>query len=246
MGSNDGQSVKQGDTKLDFGTPEWETYYAARVDQVLNIMKDAKIAVYWMGLPPMGKPRHDEAVKVISRIQRDRVHAARQRYVEVRKHFADKDDRYTENGLDVTGLFRRLRSREGFKFLKSGNTKVAKIALDAVIHDIEVSDGVRAPDPETLALRGPADDEAKPIFGHALNTGKAFVVDPADLPKSDAVAIARRPGRTSSLAVRTSEEVIQALRTSARPDSAAARLFIDGEWPDAPAGRVDDFRLQSE
>jgi hypothetical protein len=166
------------------------------------------------------------------------------RFVEIRKDFANEDGSYTDKGFDVSGEFKRLRSRNGIQFLRDGNTKVAKIVMDEIGKDIEVSDGVREPDPAIAASPVEDDYGEKPIFGHSLNSGEAFVLQPGELPRSDAIAIARRAvarATTGESGGATAETVLEALRSSAIPGSAAGRLFVDGEWPEAPAGRIDNF-----
>lgn len=243
IGSNDRQSVRQGGKKLEFGSDAWTTYYKGRVDQILQVLKSNKIAVYWVGLPPMGSREHDAATVQISKLHRDRVAAAKLRYIEIRKTFANPDGSYTDRGLDVDGRPRRLRSTDGIHFLKSGNTKVAKLVIDVINKDIEVSDGVREAEPDTVAAVDEPDLEGKPIFGYSLGSGEPAILDPAELPKAGAITIARAPARRPADGVErvTGTAVIETLRTTAIPGSAAGRLFVDGEWPEAPAGRMDDF-----
>ena len=53
IGSNDSQSVRQAEGKLEFGSTEWNEYYKQRIDQILGVFKSNGIAVYWVELPPM-------------------------------------------------------------------------------------------------------------------------------------------------------------------------------------------------
>jgi hypothetical protein len=244
VGANDRQDVRQVDETLEFGSDKWREYYSRRVDQLLGVLKSNGIAVYWVELPPMGPPDLDAAAKIISGIHKEQVAKARMRFVEIRKDFANEDGSYTDKGFDVSGEFKRLRSRNGIQFLRDGNTKVAKIVMDEIGKDIEVSDGVREPDPAIAASPVEDDYGEKPIFGHSLNSGEAFVLEPGELPRSDAIAIARRAvarATTGESGGATAETVLEALRSSAIPGSAAGRLFVDGEWPEAPAGRIDNF-----
>ncbi len=248
IGSNDSQPVRLSDKQLEFGSPEWITYYRARVDQIIKVLKSNKIAVYWVGLPPMKSASHDAATRKISQLHREQAAAANVRFVEVRKIFSAPDGSYTDRGIDVTGAPRRLRSTDGIHFLKSGNTKLAKLVIDTINKDIEVSDGVREAEPGTVAAVDEVDLEAKPIFGYSLRSGEPATLDSAGLPKADAITIARATPRkpTDGAEVLTGAAVIKSLRTTAIPGSAAGRLFVDGEWPDVPTGRIDDFSWPAE
>ena len=219
--------------------------YEQQVDGLLRVLKSNKIAVYWVELPPMGAPEQDAAAKRIAAIHKARVQAAGVRFVEIRRAFANEDGTYTDKGTDVGGTFRRLRARNGIHFLKSGNTKLAKLAIDAVNLDIEVSDGLREPDPQLAADVDPAELDGKPLFGYSLSTGEPVTLDPAELPKIDAITIARAPVRQRTTAETSGpisgEIIIKSLRDTAIPGSDASRLFTDGEWPAVPEGRIDDF-----
>ena len=243
IGSNDNQPVRLAEKQHEFGSPEWITYYRARVDQIIKVLKSNRIAVYWVELPPMLSANHDAATRKISQLHREQATAANVRFVKLRKIFSAPDGSYTDRGVDVTGAPRRLRSTDGIHFLKSGNTKLAKLVIDVINKDIEVSDGVREAEPNTVAAVNEADLEGKPIFGYSLGSGEPATLDPASLPKADAVTIARVKPRQSTDAAEaiTGAAVIKSLRTTAIPGSDAGRLFVDGEWPKVPAGRIDDF-----
>ena len=82
-------------------------------------------------------------------------------------------------------------------------------------------------------------------------SGEAFVLTSSELPRAGAIAIARatanRPARAGDgKEVLTGENVMKTLRATAVPGSAAGRLFRDGEWPEAPVGRLDDFSWPNE
>ncbi len=254
IGINDGRPVNRGGQQLPVASKEWREFYVRRVDSVLGVLKSLKVPVYWLELPPMANSARDEVMRLISSIHRERAAAAGVRFVEIRKVFSKQDGSYTDSGESVEGRFRRLRSRDGVHFLRAGNDKVARILLDQIEKDIAVADGTAEPDPDdAVAQAEPAEDAGlKPIFGQALAGGRVALVDPGELPRLDAVAIARPQtkgasglGSQPASGAASPQQTIELLRKDAAPGSEAERLFTSGEWTPRP-GRFDDFSYQSE
>ena len=57
--------------KLQVGTPEWRTEYAARADRLIKALKQNNMAVYWVGLPNVRRPDFDEDAKMMNAIYRE-------------------------------------------------------------------------------------------------------------------------------------------------------------------------------
>src|SRR5688500_603696 len=117
LGSNDGQDIRSISGPIQFSTPEWASTYAQRVDDIIKLLKDRKIAIYWVELPPMGPAPLEAEAAFVATIQRDRALREKTRYVETRKIFSDVSGRYTDQGTDIAGKAPRLRSRNGIHFL---------------------------------------------------------------------------------------------------------------------------------
>ena len=251
IGINDGRPIRLADRQLAVASKEWKEYYQRRVDSVLHVLKTAKVPVYWMQLPPMADLVRDEVSKLITSIQKQRAEAAGVRFVEIRKQFLTGDGAYTDSGEDVEGQFTRLRSRDGVHFIRSGNNKIARIILDTINRDIEISDGTRKPEPsDTIAIAPQSGGISKPIFGRTLNLGETEIIDPRDLPRPDEVTIARSTttgavtiGSGIAVTFTTPAETIKNLRDATKPGSAAHTLFAIGNWPETKKGRFDDFSL---
>jgi hypothetical protein len=254
IGINDGQPVRLADRELPVASKEWREHYQGRVDAMITALKDMKVPVYWVELPPMANPVKDEVTKLVSAVQRERAEAAGVRFIEIRKHFLKEDGTYTDSGRDVEGQFRRLRSRDGVHFIRSGNNKIARMLLDVIERDIAVADGTVQPEPEDVATQTPvAAPGGKPIFGREMNLGVANIVDPNDLPRADEVSIARMVttgaagvGTVDMNDTSTGAETVKRLRESVPGDSDARRLFVTGEWPQPQPGRFDDFSVVTE
>ena len=254
IGINDGQPVRLADRELPVASKEWRDYYQQRVDAMITALQGQSVPVYWVELPPMANPVKDEVTKLVSAVQRERAEAAGVRFVEIRKHFLKEDGTYTDSGRDVEGQYKRLRSRDGVHFIRSGNNKVARMLLDVIERDIAVADGTQEPDPEDVAAATPvAPSGGKPIFGREMNIGEANIVDPDDLPKVDEISIARAVtkgaaglGNVEVSGNQSGAETLKQLRESAAGDSDARRLFVTGEWPQPQPGRFDDFSVVTE
>ena len=137
IGANDARAFQTADGEVEPGTPEWERLYADRIDRFLKPLREHGAAVYWVGLPVMRKPAYDETIARITEIQRQRVELAGMKFIATRPQFADETGAYTDSGTDVDGEQRRLRSRDGVHFLKSGNQRLAKLVYDVVRVDID-------------------------------------------------------------------------------------------------------------
>lgn len=53
LGANDGQNVQVGKEVLEFGTPEWDDFYRARLMAYLDLLTTDGRKVLWVGLPVM-------------------------------------------------------------------------------------------------------------------------------------------------------------------------------------------------
>jgi uncharacterized protein len=231
IGTNDGQDIRSDGGRLAFGSDEWAAAYQAQVDEIVSVFMEHGVTVYWIGLPPMQSASHDEAVRTIAEVQRERVLANGAKYIDVRPQFADSDGGFAQSGIDIHGNEERLRSLDGIKFIKAGNDKLSMMVFDAISADL----GHGPPGPvaaeggETFIGETQA---GLPLFGMELADGSVYTLAPADLPvllsDLDQVQGARL-------------NLDQAADTPAAPGSSAAALFDTGRWPAPKAGRIDDF-----
>ena len=231
IGANDGQDIRSDSGRLDFGSPEWAAAYESRVDEVVEVFVEQGVSVYWVGLPPMRSPQHEEAVSAIASLQRDRVLAAGAKYIDVRPVFANSDGSYAQNGIGIDGNETRLRSLDGIKFIKAGNDKLSAVVFDAISADLGLG-----PPGAVVAEGGDGfvggEYADLPLFGLQAADGGVRTLPPAELPvllaEQDQVQGARL-------------DFDQAADTPAAPESAAAALFETGRWPAPKPGRIDDF-----
>ncbi len=234
LGANDARNMRVGGKTLLFGSPEWKAAYEQRVADIIEAFKSRNIALFWIGLPPVADAGRNEALKYISGIFRDKAAASGVQFVDIYKAFAGENGGYTDSGFDVSGKFTRLRSRDGVHFIKAGNTRLASLVMDAVRKGVKTR-----PEPSAAeaAAEPDIDLEGLPLFGRATPQGGAEIVAAKELPGKDhAFAASGVPGAA----------VVSSLpgqRASVKPGTAAAKLFIDGIWPDVRKGRVDDFSL---
>ena len=66
LGANDGQAFRLAAGRLEFGSPEWDREYAARVSGFMDLLIGGCDRVYWVGVPIMGGPEYDLRVRRIN------------------------------------------------------------------------------------------------------------------------------------------------------------------------------------
>jgi hypothetical protein len=248
LGSNDGQDIRTISGPIQFGTPEWASAYAQRVDGLLKTLQDRGIAVYLVELPPMGPAPLEAEAALVATVQRDRAAKAKIRYVETRKIFGDANGRYTDRGADLAGKITRLRSRDGIHFLKTGNNKLGMTVLEAIRRDIATADGrvarVSSPHADLPSTPEPPQQptmQRLPVFGQMAGSVEetALTVIIADPQWASAVLAVGAPNQKESEAVQTA--VTTVLKERVNPQSNAGLLLFEGQWPETRKGRHDDF-----
>ncbi len=230
LGANDRQSIKEGDFRLVFNTPEWTAAYEIMIDRLLDVLNGAGVKVFWVAIPPMGDAKYDADMRVLAALHRREVESKGAIYVDLRSAFLTPDGAYTDKGPDDTGEIRKLRSRDGVTFFKQGNNRFGQLLLAEIKRVIGASPLETAPEftpPASLPV--PAENVI-PTFGQDNSDGTFVTFQPdakliADLSKVVAGNI-----------------VVPAIsRSDIVPGSEAEKLFILGLTQPAPAGRFDDF-----
>ncbi len=236
LGFNDRREIRDGDKILNFGSPDWDALYKARVDAVLDALAAQKIHVFWMGEPPMGDPAMDADLQNITSLQKERVVAKGAGFIELRTPFANAQGGYTDRGLDDAGTERRLRENDGVTFFKQGNNRLGQIALaalksgEAAPVPTMATSATAALAPTPLPTLAPTIDDQGPLFGQ----------------EGVEIANAAQGSKEISVAVEHDRVLKQAASESsigiaAVTGSNANALFTTGTSPPAPLGRFDDF-----
>jgi hypothetical protein len=247
LGSNDGQDIRSLSGPIQFGTPQWASTYAQRVDDIIRILKERGIAIYWVELPPMGPAPLEAEANFVATVQRDRTLREKIRYIDTRKVFNDASGRYTDQGTDINGKAMRLRARDGIHFLKSGNNKLGMMVLQTIRRDIAAADGkvARLTSPHADFPSSPEPDKTihpMPIFGQMAGSKEeaALTLIMADPQWASAVLAVGGPAPKDN-ALSTPQTVVSALKARVAPQSSAGLLLNEGQWPEAKKGRLDDF-----
>ena len=248
LGANDARDINAPDGFLRFGSDEWRKAYAEQINALVSSLKKHKVAIYWIGVPPMRRKSYDDAMKVVASVERQVMAERGVRYIDLRLLLADGDDNYTDRGDDGTGTIVRLRSRNGVKFIAGGNDRLAVELMKLVRADIAIADGAGGgpaivPLQEEVILT-PEELAALPAFVAERPGAEAPVkIEPAQLPGLNYTEIARVNEDAIRRAAREGLTLFDKVRSSTVPGSAAQLLFMDGVWPDAPADRFDSFSV---
>lgn len=230
LGAYDRQTIREGDFRLVFNTPEWKAAYEARIDELLDILNAAGLKVFWVAIPPMGDAKYEADMKIVVDLQKQEVLSKGHTYVDLRSAFLTPDGEYTDKGPDETGEVSRLRSRDGIAFLRLGNNRFGQLLLAEIKRAIGTSPIETTPTVSPkIDLPSPA-VAIVPLFGQDTSDGTSFTFQP------DAKLIAELAK------VVAGEIVVPAIsRADIVPGSEAEKLFILGLAQPAPAGRFDDF-----
>lgn len=247
LGANDARDINGPEGFLRFGSEDWRKAYGDQIRNLLSVLKKRRVAVYWIGVPPMSRKSYDDSMKVIASVERQIMAQTGVRYIDLRQLLADADDNYTNRGDDGTGSVVRLRSRNGVKFIAAGNDRLAVELMKLVKADIAIADGESGPAVARLqeeVILTPEELAAMPSFVAERPGGEFPVtIDPAALPGPNYTEIARVTEEAIKRAAREGLTLFDKVRSSTVPDSAAQRLFSEGIWPEAPAERFDAFSV---
>ncbi len=225
MGANDRQSIRVGEAKHEFNSPEWLAAYKTRTAQLLDILKASGAKIFWVAIPPMGDALYDRDMQILASLQKAEALSKGAVYVDLRANFTNPDGTYTDTGPDDTGEVRKLRGRDGVEFLRQGNNRFGQLLFAEI--NREIANTPQQASPATLAPK-----DLTPIFGQLTIDGIDATIQPD---------IAKIAEATRVQAMIASNGKIT--RTDIVPGSSAEKLFVQGEAPPAPAGRFDDFTM---
>ncbi|MGI9372704.1 MAG: SGNH/GDSL hydrolase family protein [Hyphomicrobiales bacterium] len=136
IGSNDRKEFRGPGGRYKFGSEDWKKAYTANIDRFIAQLKDKDVAIYWLGQPSMNDPDYDEAMKFVTKIQKERAEAAGVRFLATRPSFVNENDEFTWKGPDIDGVVRRMRAKNGVHFYKRGNNKIANLVLKQLNEDV--------------------------------------------------------------------------------------------------------------
>ncbi|GAB4184417.1 MAG: hypothetical protein OHK0024_24610 [Thalassobaculales bacterium] len=137
IGSNDRQSIFFRDRRpLHWDTPSWKAQYAARIDTMIRILKDAGAMVVWVGLPVMRHAGYSAAMGDLSALFRERAAAACAAFVDLAALTAGPDGAFTAEIADADGEPRLARAGDGVHFTVTGYRIAAAAVIEALRHDV--------------------------------------------------------------------------------------------------------------
>ncbi len=238
LGSNDRQTIRDGDQRHDFNSPEWVAAYKKQIDLLLDQLQASNARIIWVSPPPMKDTDYDAAMRVIAELQRERVTARKLSFLDIRPQFSKPDGSYTDAVTDDAGNTIKLRGRDGISFFKTGNNRMGELVLAAIESaapppDAEKTSRLDSPEAaKTDSEARPAPLDEVPLFGQAVMDAEPYTVQPEGVTANAILLAAGDLGP---------EAALKTLRDIAPQGSGAERLFKIGQSNPAPAGRADDF-----
>jgi hypothetical protein len=206
----------------------------------MNTLKERRLPVVWIGLPPMKASKISEDLVAMNEIYKDSVQRNGGAYVDIWPGFVDEENRYTAIGPNVDGEPTKLRTDEGVFFTRAGARKVAFFA------DTEIKRllGTGQPGPATAAAPNPG--ETAPAAGPAVPSVEAAL--PAPPEAATPAALPSKPLVGPVLPLTRQDVAPGGTLVSAPPklsgDQAypVQRALRVGIAPGSRPGRADDFR----
>ena len=223
IGSNDRQPLRGAAGPEEPLSAGWETLYGKRIDALIEIAREKKISVLWVGMPIMKSERYSQDIGAINALDRTRAEASGAKFIDVFDAFADEKGQYSAFGPDVDGQIVKLRTGDGIHFTTFGARKLAHFVEAEIRHLRDIRDPPQpvvatlpldiattplAPDaalPETSATRGlalPVAAPEKPAVGPIVSLTAAPISPGGKLLGPPNSADASRPPGPGTLGSR--------------------------------------------
>lgn len=137
FGGNDAQAIYMPDGSwIEYGTPEWEAEYRARVEGVMAMLEGGGHWVYWMGLPIVQSASFQERVEFMNSIYADLAEDHPQvTFVEAQSVFEGPDGGYSEYLTDSNGDLVDMRLDDGVHYTTAGAIRLAEVVWPLIAAD---------------------------------------------------------------------------------------------------------------
>ncbi|MEJ2117381.1 MAG: DUF459 domain-containing protein, partial [Alphaproteobacteria bacterium] len=234
MGINDVRKIRTNKGNISWGSDGWRDAYAKEVDNLIKILKSKNVAVYWMGLPVMAKPKYSEHLAFINSIIRERAYVNNIKFIDSWSGFVDQNGDFTSYGPDLTGQNRRLRQNDGISFTRHGNRKLASYVEVLVRRDLNEARAER-----NIPLAGDEDEQSallsKPQAGEDNDVADAAeqASEATDKDADSAGKTEERSGETPAQNTPSggSDTAGQADKSASQTASPRTPAFLPGNAP---------------
>ncbi len=255
VGANDRQPIREGDATHEPLSERWRDIYRDRIDAVVQVFRERRIPLVWVGAPPMQNSRLSTDLIAINDLYRQRVERAGGVFVDLWPGFVDAENRFSPVGPDLNGQTARLRTGDGVHFTRAGSRKAAHfadVALRRMMPDLSSGPVLAAPGPVGAPIGAP---EGAPLPIELQPGGVERIIDqmaragtglePLAAPVIVVKPIAGPVAPLTGPALTRGGTLLQS-QAAARGEGPQAadtnRVFGEGRAPVPVSGRADDFR----
>ncbi|KQT85810.1 DUF459 domain-containing protein [Aurantimonas sp. Leaf443] len=216
IGSNDRQPIETGGASLQPRSDGWVEAYKGRIAAIVDLAKERKIPLVWVGMPSFKFDQMNEDVVFLNDLYRNAV-SGNGDYVDVWDGFVDASGVFTYSGPDVSGQTAQLRNSDGITMTDAGDDKLAFYAEKPILR---------------LLRSGP---EAQAMLAAA----------PAAAPTLDLASIVAKPPISLSDPSFDGGEALLGGGPAGKGDAGALsprdKLVLSGAGTGQLAGRADSF-----
>lgn len=155
LGANDGQDFRYKGKIVEVGMPGWQEGYQARVAKSMKTLTRNGRRVYWVGMPVMRDPVHNESMKLVNKLSETEAqkHPGVQ-FISTWDLFAGPNGGYAEYLKDEKGRPRLMRTSDGSHLTEAGAALATDYILAIVERDWSMASA--AASPQAGASPGPS------------------------------------------------------------------------------------------
>ncbi|URK87017.1 DUF459 domain-containing protein [Rhizobium sp. RCAM05350] len=222
LGANERQQMSIDGQKEKFGSDRWLAEYTRRTGALAALARKEKTPLLWVGMSPFQSTSMTADMVTLNGIFRTEAEKVGGTFVDIWDGFVDESGKFVMTGSDINGQQVRLRGADGINLTKAGKRKLAFY----VEKDIRKLLGDAAASAQDI----PGADGMKDLVVAAPTANEDIIqTQPISLDDPDLDGGATLLGGGTVL--------------TSNGKSPRDRLVEKGEVAEAPAGRVDDFRL---
>ena len=149
FGTNDAQGISLDGAVHAFGTEGWKTAYATRIDNLVAMLRERDVAVYWVGLPRMKSRRFDGRMTLINEVIEARMRALGVPYLQTTDLTSNEEGRYEAYLPNRSGRKVLMRANDGIHMSMAGYLRISAPVAERLKRDagLDQPAAVTAPSP---------------------------------------------------------------------------------------------------